>query len=147
MSIRISVRIQARCLHVLAQGRFTLVSAQRSFAEVLETAVQHHICLILLDGRRITGEPSTIDRFFYAKFAALAVALARQRHGAFKPRFAYVLSEPVLDPRRFGETVAVNRGLSVKAFDTLEAARIWLGLTSEHPSTTTGTDSARFPRL
>ena len=41
-------------------------------------------------------------------------------------RFAYVLEEPMLDPDRFGETVAVNRGMIVRAFDNLEAARAWL---------------------
>ena len=44
------------------------------------------------------------------------------------PRFAYVLEEPMLDPERFGETVAVNRGMRVRAFDNLEAARAWLEL-------------------
>ena len=44
--------------------------------------------------------------------------------------FAYVLEEPILDQGRFGETVAVNRGMRVRAFDSLEAARGWLEVTS-----------------
>ena len=41
-------------------------------------------------------------------------------------QFAYVLKEPVLDPERFGKTVAVNRGMLVKTFDNLEDALGWL---------------------
>jgi hypothetical protein len=44
------------------------------------------------------------------------------------PKFAYVLVAPVLDSRRFGETVARNRGMQVKAFDNLREAEHWLGI-------------------
>jgi hypothetical protein len=50
------------------------------------------------------------------------------------PAFAYVLKEPVLDPQRFGQTVAVNRGMNVKTFDNVEQARTWLGLPSTKPA-------------
>jgi hypothetical protein len=36
----------------------------------------------------------------------------------------------VLDPDRFGETVAVNRGMPVRVFDNLEEALKWLAVTS-----------------
>jgi hypothetical protein len=42
------------------------------------------------------------------------------------PQFAYVISEPLRDPQRYGETVAVNRGMNVKTFETLEEAFVWL---------------------
>lgn len=44
------------------------------------------------------------------------------------PRFAYVLIPPMLDPGRLGETVAVNRGMVVKAFDNLNDGLKWLGV-------------------
>jgi len=46
------------------------------------------------------------------------------------PRFAYVLVEPLLDPNRFGETAAVNRGMQVRAFDDMKQAEWWLGIPS-----------------
>jgi hypothetical protein len=138
MSVIATMHIESKCLHVLAKGRFSLVSAQRSFVEILETAVRERSALILLDGRQIIGEPSTIDRFYYAKFAALSVALARQRHGTFKPKFAYVLQVPVLDPNRFGVTVAANRGMNIRAFDSLDEARSWLGIACARASHTGG---------
>ena len=132
MSLTNSMRIESACLHVVVKGRFAPAAAQRSFVDVLDAAVQNRVGLILLDGRKLAGEPSTIDRFYYAKFAALSVALTKQRHAAFRPKFAYVLKAPVLDPGRFGQTVAVNRGMNAKAFETIEAARSWLGIPNEH---------------
>lgn len=68
-----------------------------------------------------------MERFFYAEFSALQVASLRAEGVPHVARFAYLLEEPVLDPNRFGETVAVNRGMLVKAFDNLEEAIVWLG--------------------
>ena len=45
-------------------------------------------------------------------------------------RFAYVLKEPVLDPKKFGETVAVNRGMLIRVFDNPEEALQWLEIPS-----------------
>ena len=41
------------------------------------------------------------------------------------PMFSF---EPLRDPARYGETVAVNRGMKVKVFETLEEAFEWLRL-------------------
>jgi hypothetical protein len=69
-----------------------------------------------------------MERFYYAEFAAQSVANFANRGVSLTTQFAYVLKEPVLDPRRFGETIAVNRGMFVRAFDTLEDALKWLGI-------------------
>ena len=62
------------------------------------------------------------------EFAAQTVADFAERGVSRATKFAYVLREPVLDPQRFGETVAVNRGMFVKAFDSPEDALQWLGI-------------------
>ncbi|HSM73311.1 MAG TPA: hypothetical protein VK852_01675, partial [Desulfobacterales bacterium] len=69
----------------------------------------------------------TIERFLYGSFAAHAVATRLKPGAPRAPQFAYLLREPVLDPRRFGETVAVNRGMWVRSFDNVEDALEWLG--------------------
>ncbi len=38
----------------------------------------------------------------------------------------------MLDPQRFGETVAVNRGMRIKVFDNPEEAFAWLDLAPAH---------------
>ena len=109
-------------------GDFSLQEAKRIFLEMLEAVARHQVKKILFDGRRLTGDPETIERFYYGKFAADAVLQFKDRGVSPAIQFAYVLKEPVLDPHRFGETVAVNRGMLVKAFDNLEDALGWLGI-------------------
>ncbi len=69
-----------------------------------------------------------MERFYYGEFAAHAVLSSGDRGVSTAIQFAYVLEVPVLDPERFGETVAVNRGMHVKTFDDLQDALGWLGL-------------------
>lgn len=113
-------------VYVTATGEFSLDDAQRSFLEMLESVAVAKPTKVLFDGRMLIGEPEMIERFYYGEFAARSVASFASRGVSLATRFAYVLEEPMLDPDRFGETVAVNRGMIVRAFDNLEAARAWL---------------------
>jgi hypothetical protein len=128
MGMTLTMNAEPGFLHVAAAGEFSLDEAKRTFTEMLGAAVRHKSEKVLFDGRQLTGEPAAIERFFYGEFAALAVAMSPEFRTSRVPRFAYVLEVPVLDPRRFGETVATNRGMAVKVFDNLEEARRWLGL-------------------
>jgi hypothetical protein len=69
-----------------------------------------------------------MERFYYGEFAAQTVRDFAPRGVSPSTQFAYVLKEPVLDPGRFGETVAVNRGMLVKVCDRPEDALRWLGI-------------------
>lgn len=126
MSMCLAIRAEAGLLTVEASGRFSLKEAKRTFLDVLEAVALHGTPKILFDGRQLVGHPAMMERFYYGAFAAeSSIAFARRsRSGA--GQFAYVLREPVLDPARFGETVALNRGMYVKAFDNLEDALEWL---------------------
>ena len=93
---------------------------------MLEAVARARVRKVLLDGRGLTGNPKSMERFYYGTFAAEAV-MRYAEHGVSRAtQFAYVLSPPVLDSRRFGETVAMNRGMHVKAFDNIDDARRWL---------------------
>jgi hypothetical protein len=80
---------------------------------------------ILLDGRNVKGNPRDMERFYYGEFVATETHRIVVAH-KIVPRFAYVLHEPLRDPARLGETVAVNRGMIVKVFETPEDAIEWL---------------------
>jgi hypothetical protein len=129
MSIKLKICPESGFLRVGATGEFSLEEAKRSFLEMLEAVARCKVKKVLFDGRTITGEPETIERFYYGEFAAQAVVEFSDRGVSRATRFAYLLKEPVLDPRRFGETVAVNRGMLVRTFDDLEYALGWLGIT------------------
>jgi hypothetical protein len=128
MTFTIEPGDDAAFLHTVVRGAFDIDEAQQLFLMLLEIIVRNRASRVLFDGQEITGEPTTIERFYYGKFAAAAVTISRNRETKINPRFAYVLKHPVLDPMRFGEIVAVNRGMNLKAFDNIEAARRWLEL-------------------
>jgi len=109
-------------------GDFSLAEAEATFLDLLDTLVEHNLKKVLVDGRQLAGHPEMLERFYYGVFVADAVNRTVNRVKCPVPTFAYVLAEPVLDPSRFGETVALNRGMKIKVFDNPQHARWWLGL-------------------
>ena len=130
MSMRIEMSLDSDLLRVQATGEFSLEEAKRTFLEIMEGLALQGTKRVLIDGRTITGDPETIERFYYGEFAAQTVVRYEVRGVSPATPFAYVLREPVLDPEKFGETVAVNRGMRVKVFDNPEEALEWLGIPS-----------------
>jgi hypothetical protein len=134
-------------LKVHATGKFSLEEAQRTFLEMMEAVALHRTERVLFDGRTIQGNPRTMERFYYGEFAAETVAQYRERGVSPGTRFAYVLKEPVLDPHRFGETVAVNRWMRLKVFDSLEEALEWLAPGSANKPAAAGRQRARLSQM
>jgi hypothetical protein len=126
MSIQLEIRPEPSFLSVGATGTFSLDEAKRAFLEMLEAVALHKTQKVLLDGRQLLGKPEAMERFLYGEFAAKTVRDFEVRGVSRATRFAYVLKEPVLDPKRFGENVAVNRGMIIKVFDNPEDAFQWL---------------------
>jgi hypothetical protein len=126
MDIILEMRPESGFLEVGAKGEFSLQDAKRTFLEMLEAVARYKVKKVLFDGRRLMGAPEAIERFYYGEFAAASVWKFKDRGVSPATKFAYVLKEPVLDPQRSGETVAVNRGMLVLAFDNLTDARGWL---------------------
>jgi hypothetical protein len=122
----LETRAEPGFLHAEVAGNFSLEEAKRTFQEILEAVARHRVEKVLFDGRKLIGNPTTMERFYYGEFVAKSVARLRDLGMSPATQFAYVLTEPILDPRRFGEIVAVNRGMFVKAFDNLEDALGWL---------------------
>ena len=128
MGIRQQMCFEFGFLKVEANGEFSLGEAKRAFLEMLGCIVQYQSEKVLLDGRNVKGKPREFERFLYGEFAAQETRKLFHDH-KIVPRFAYVLNEPLRDPGRYGETVAVNRGMSIKVVETLEEAFEWLELT------------------
>jgi hypothetical protein len=128
MSMLIRVTVEPRFVRATVSGDFTLAEAERTFLEALDVVALRKTDKVLFDGREVTGEPTIIQRFYYSELAARTVAEYAAESGNPAPWFAYVLEEPVLDPNRFGEKVARNRGMNMKVFDNLEDAFRWLEL-------------------
>jgi hypothetical protein len=125
MSIQQNIHFESGLLRVDASGEFSLEDAKQAFLELLKAIEQYKAEKILLDGRNMTGKSEDMERFYYGEFAARETRRIVVEHN-IAPRFAYVLHEPLRDPERYGETVAVNRGMNLKVFETSEDAIEWL---------------------
>lgn len=80
---------------------------------------------VLVDARELTGGPlSDMDRY------DLGVLVARE---LVSTPAALVGSLPFVDRRRFGESVARNRGANVRVFTDLDEAVAWLRNPGETP--------------
>jgi hypothetical protein len=129
MSMKLEICPESGFLRVRAAGVFSLGEAKRTFLEMLEAVARHNARKVLFDGRGLVGAPETMERFYYGEFAASAFNESAVRGMVtHSTQFAYILEEPVRDPGRFGENVAVNRGMHVKTFDNLQDALVWLGI-------------------
>lgn len=129
MEITLSIRDDG-LLYATYSGEFSLAEAEETFLQILEAVERHKLRKVVVDGIAITGAPSTFERFLYGEFVAEKVNTLRERT-ALSPRFAYILIPPVRDPGRFGENVAVNRGMIIKTFEDRDNALEWLGIDSE----------------
>jgi hypothetical protein len=128
MEVSISFDAGNSLVRATLHGPFSLFEAQATFLETLAALRRHQAGKVLIDGRTITGAPETVERFYYGEFVASAVADLSSHYLSYVPQFVYVLLPPVLDQNRIGETVAVHRGMHVKAFHDLAAAEDWLGV-------------------
>jgi hypothetical protein len=100
--------------------------AQVTFPEVISIAVRailasHDVGArkLLIDVRGLTGFaiPNTIQRYSFAE------QVARNARGLV---IAVVADEKMIDPNRFGVTVARNRGALAHIFASEDDARKWL---------------------
>ena len=121
MSIRQKMHFESGLLNVEATGEFSLDEAKRAFLEMLGAVTQYQAKKVFLDGRTVRGKPGDLERFCYGEFAAKETMRLVKEHG-IAPQFAYVIKEPLRDPQRFGETVAVNRGMNIKVCETPQEA-------------------------
>ena len=131
MELTIQIESDRGLLCATYSGEFSLPEAEITFHEILDGLVKHKLKKVLIDGRQLTGNLQPLERFYYGKYVADAVAHAVNRNKIEVPRFAYVLQKPMLDPNRFGETVAVNRGMRVKTFEKIEQAEWWLDVAQD----------------
>lgn len=122
------LELEQGILHAVVSGEFELTAAQIDFLELLDGAHRRGARKVLIDGQQMTGSPGDFERFLYGEFAAWStVEMMRERNVTL--RFAYVIHEPMRDSKRFGENVAVNRGMDVKTFENTNAAIEWLNET------------------
>lgn len=126
MGMTVTITPEPDVMRVTIAGEFSFEEATRSFLEIVDAVAEQRCEKIIVDGRALTGEPEFIERFFYGEFTAESCVNSLYKKGII-PMFAFVLRKPILDPRRFGQIVANNRGMLVKLFENPVEAIDWLG--------------------
>lgn len=116
-------------LHVKASGHYSLEEMKAMSQAMCAALEQRPQASCLIDCRQVVGTPTLNERFEWPRFTAqlLEELLVIQR----QTRFAFLAVEPFLERGRFGETVAVNRGVNVMSTDSLDEALRWLGIEAE----------------
>jgi len=136
MSISFHIRAEGDLLWVTASGRDGgLEDVQRYGMAVLEQAMRLGTTRILCDERDLEYDLDITETFDSARL--LADAIADQIPDCAKA--ALVCSPKFLSEARFWSTVAVHRGLTIRAFVNLDEAMAWLA--PENPGLPRGTDT------
>jgi hypothetical protein len=99
-------------------GEFSVEAGKQCVDRMAEASVKHGRPKVLLDCRKMTGDLSVFTRFHVAEYGATKGHQLRQ--------FALVGDKEVVLPDKFAETVAVNRGMNMKAFTDFDEAVLWL---------------------
>jgi len=125
MSIDLRISVEPGFLRVVAMGELVPKDVMHAIQKVSAAVERYKATSVLFDGRGLAGTLTSMDRFNYGSFIA---QLNRQLSLPIRPKIAQILPSDLIDPQRFGETVAVNRGATTKVFDNIEDALEWLGV-------------------
>jgi hypothetical protein len=101
-------------------GSVSFYEAVTQVRAAIAAARMNKVRDLLIDSTALTGfvSPDTFQRFL------AAVAWADEAKGGV--RMALVAKAEMIDPKKFGVTVATNRGLVSNVFTTEDEARAWL---------------------
>jgi len=123
MSIAVSVdEKNPAFVRLSCRGSYTRDALLSVFDQAIDIAINKIRRAALVEVWDVTGTPPDIfDRY------RLGIGAARiQKEKAVLVTIAVVGSEPMIDPRRLGETVFLNRGGIGKVFTNVDQAVAWL---------------------
>ncbi|HEY6435830.1 MAG TPA: hypothetical protein VIY47_04510, partial [Ignavibacteriaceae bacterium] len=119
--------IKENYLSVTVSGHFYLSDAKKMYTDALETLMDKKLSKLFFNVCKVQGIVSFIDRFYLGEFAALE-SLNYMGKGLSRIAVSMYGEEPIIDPERFGEIVARNRGLNIKVTTDKKEAFQFLGV-------------------
>lgn len=123
--IRFEIEPRGGYLYVVISGDFELSSALDAYRAMLQAAARHRQPRMLLDCTRVTGEMTMSDRLAFGGFMADEQnRMLGQLPAA--PQVAILALPPIMDPGRFTQAVANNRGVRMRASESLQELLSWL---------------------
>jgi hypothetical protein len=130
MSLSVDFEPHRHYLRAIVSGEYSLRSAQDIYDQAIKLAVARGQTRVLIDASRVTGAPTQDERYMLGLFVAAEQRILASKTPPADVQVAVYGRQPLIDPERFGETVAVNRGANVKVSERLEEALSWLGVTA-----------------
>jgi hypothetical protein len=130
MSLRVDFETHKNYLRAIVSGEYNLRGAQDVYDQAIKIAVAGGHSRLLLDASRVTGAPTQDERYMLGLFVAAEQRILASKTPPAEVQVAVYGRQPLIDPERFGETVAVNRGAKVKVSEHLDEALSWLGVTA-----------------
>ena len=125
MTIEYRAELRAHYAQLTCHGHYEKQELLDLFDTALEYAAQSGVNAVLVDISDVEGMPSIAERFEMGE-AFAEIQLGKETIVAI----AVVGREPMIDPERFGETVALNRCAVGKVFTDMVEAVSWLEHTS-----------------
>jgi len=115
---RFEFAVHPTYLHATVYGAHTPENVVRFLREVYQACIANRKDSVLLD-MRLDGPTMGTSSIF-------SVVQERSGEGRELRRIAYVDAAREPDKAKFAETVARNRGVNVRLFDSVEGAKKWL---------------------
>ena len=119
MAYELKIEQRAGYLHCTVTGRNTKDNVMLYMAEVMEACTARACPRVLIEERLEGPRLGTMDVF------TMVTAGSKRFHGVLEA-MAYVDLNADVGVMRFAEDVAVNRGIPVRVFRTVEGAEKWL---------------------
>lgn len=119
MSYELKIESKAAYLHFTVTGDNTRDNVMRYMQEVIEACAARRCFRMLIEERLEGPRLGTMDVF------SMVTSGAKRYHGMLEA-MAFVDVNADAGVMRFAEDVAVNRGIPVKVFRTVEGAEKWL---------------------
>jgi len=108
-------------LKVSVSGYYSLSEVKKMYTHALEIIIEKELSKIFFDSFAVHGRITTTERFYMGEFAAMEAIKFRNK-GLENFTVAFYGKEPIIDPARFGELVAKNRGLKIKVTTDIDEA-------------------------
>ena len=120
MTYSFIVEVKPTYLHAKGQGEMTEINARQLLIDAYQACVEHNMDRLLVE-MCFTGKSLSFGSVY-------SVIADRSRDGSMLKSIAYVdnNSAHAGDIAEFAETVAVNRGVNVRLFESVAAAERWL---------------------
>ena len=130
MTLTIEIESRKHYLRATVSGAYSLRGAQDAYDHAIQAAVEHGHSRVLIDANAVTGAPTQDERYMLGLFVAAEQRILAVKRPTLSLQVAVCGQQPLIDPERFAETVAVNRGAKVKVSERCDEALAWLGVSA-----------------